>query len=266
MRLRKTLLFLTAVVFIFISVTAMADDIQWLGPDGYLPSAGVDSILFETADVLDDPVADTAGSLVVTALGGGEIVKPLQVPDDLLLSKVHICFAANNTPTGPVTVKLYQGSPDPLAAVTTQVVFQQDIPLSPAILAECNELLVYDPADLTSTPIVPANGPLFLGIGIAGADSPVYLKAVGIEEFSDTFEIEGCDTGVADRLVDTDQGLMTLLSELVADCEDGPPKTHGRYVKCVSHTLNDLKKSGQITGKEKGKIQRCAAKADIPVK
>lgn len=244
-------------MFLLISSTAIAGDIQWLGLDGYLPGAGVESLTFQTADILD-PAADITGSLVVTAPTDGEIVKPLQVPDDFLLEKVHICFVASNLPTGPVTVKLYQGNPDPLSAVQTQVVFQQDIPILPAVLAGCNEILVFNPADPASA-IDPSQGPLYLGIGFVGTDSPVYLKAVGIEEFSDSFEIDGCETGVMDRLLDNGQ----LLSAVVAQCEAGPPKNHGQYVKCVSHTLNDLKKNGEISAKEKGKIQRCAAKSDI---
>lgn len=257
MRFRKGYSWLTLVMFLLISSTAIAGDIQWLGLDGYLPGAGVESLTFQTADI-SDSAADITGSLVVTAPTDGEIVKPLQVPDDFLLEKVHICFAASNLPTGPVTVKLYQGSPDPLSAVQTQVVFQQDIPILPAVLAGCNEILVFNPADPASA-IDPSQGPLYLGIGFVGTDSPVYLKAVGIEEFSDSFEIDGCETGVMDRLLDNGQ----LLSAVVAQCEAGPPKNHGQYVKCVSHTLNDLKKNGEISAKEKGKIQRCAAKSDI---
>ena len=40
--------------------------------------------------------------------------------------------------------------------------------------------------------------------------------------------------------------------------------THGNFVSCVSHLTNDLKKAGIISGKEKGAIQRCAARSDIP--
>ena len=262
MKSRKILSFLTAVVFILISVSAMAQDIQWLDYNGYIPNADVISITFETADELDPP-SDITGSLAVSAVTGGEIVKQLLMQDDFLISKLYICFAANNIPTGSVTVKIYQGSPDPLAAISTEVVFQRDIPVAPALMEECNELIVFDPADPTSLPIIPTNGPLYLGIGIADSLSPVYIKAVGIEESSDGFEIDGCDTGVTNRMVTLD-GQINTLSAFIAECELGPPKNHGQYVKCVSHTLNDLKKSGQITGKEKGKIQRCAAKADIP--
>ncbi len=265
LRAFKSLPFLVMVIFIFISTSATAQDIHWLNPNGYIPNSSIDSMQFETADEMDNPVADTAGSLAVTAASAGEIVQPMQLPEDFMLSKVHICFAANNTPTGPVTIKIYQdqGALNPLAPLSTDVVFQQDIPEVSASLADCNELMVFDPTDPDNTVIVPTDGSLYLGIGITGADSPMYLKAVGIEEYSDAFEIDGCDTGVDDRLVETEQGMIPL-SALIAACEEGPPRNHGQYVKCVSQTTNRLKKNGEISGKEKGKIQKCAAKANIP--
>ncbi len=227
----------------------------------YLPSAGGDSITFQAAD--QDKETDITGSLVFTAEAGGEFVKPLHLPHDFLLSKVHICFAAGNTPEGPVTVKIYQGSPDPMAAVQTKVLFQQDIAPTPpeTTLPACSEVLVLDPAEPTSI-IDPSKGPLFLGIGFTAADSPVYLKAVGVQEGLDSFKIGDCDTGVVDRLVNGHDGPI-MLSALIAQCEEGPPRNHGQYVRCVAHTLNALKKSHQITGREKGRILRCAAKSDI---
>ena len=39
---------------------------------------------------------------------------------------------------------------------------------------------------------------------------------------------------------------------------------HGEFVSSVSHLTNSLKKNGIISGNEKGKIQKCAAKAYIP--
>ncbi len=39
---------------------------------------------------------------------------------------------------------------------------------------------------------------------------------------------------------------------------------HGEFVSSVSRMANYLKKSGIISGKDKGMIQKCAANADIP--
>lgn len=240
----------------------MAGHIQWLGFDGYLPSASdVMDISFQTADKLD-PAADNTGSLVIQATAGGEIVKSLQVADDYVLSKVRLCFSASPDPTGEVIVKIYQGNPGPMASVPVQtnIVFQSE---SFVPVAGCNEVLVLDPADPTSA-IDPSQGPLYLGIKFVGTGLTEYLKAVGIEDNS--VEIGTCGTGLEDRFFDPDTGKMLseVIDEIFTNCENDPKTgNHGKFVKCVSHELNALKKSGEITGKEKGKIQKCAAKSDI---
>jgi hypothetical protein len=53
------------------------------------------------------------------------------------------------------------------------------------------------------------------------------------------------------------------ISDLIAACAEGA-SSHGKFVSCVSHVINNLKKAGTITGKQKGAIQRCAAQADLP--
>jgi hypothetical protein len=53
------------------------------------------------------------------------------------------------------------------------------------------------------------------------------------------------------------------MSDLVGKCAE-EAENHDEFVSCVAHLINDLKKNGVITGMEKGKIQKCAAKADIP--
>jgi hypothetical protein len=52
------------------------------------------------------------------------------------------------------------------------------------------------------------------------------------------------------------------LTQLLDECEVAATN-HGRYVSCVAHLTNRLKKAGDISGKEKGKIQSCAARSDI---
>ncbi|MEN8190898.1 MAG: hypothetical protein ABFS19_13715 [Thermodesulfobacteriota bacterium] len=52
-------------------------------------------------------------------------------------------------------------------------------------------------------------------------------------------------------------------NEYIQACADDA-KNHGQFVRCVSNTLNRLKKEGAITGKEKGELQECAAQADLP--
>ncbi len=75
----------------------------------------------------------------------------------------------------------------------------------------------------------------------------------------DTVIIDDCDTGVTNEIV----AEGCTMSDLIAQCAEGA-KNHGKFVSCVAHLTNDWMKAGLISGKEKGKIQKCAAQADIP--
>ena len=86
----------------------------------------------------------------------------------------------------------------------------------------------------------------------------------GIDQCEDsitdaTIIIDGCDSGVENSI----SGDGCSISDLIADIADNA-SNHGKFVSGVAHLLNDLKKSGLISGKEKGAVQKCAAKADIP--
>lgn len=74
-----------------------------------------------------------------------------------------------------------------------------------------------------------------------------------------TIIIDGCDTGVKNIFVTA----CSTMADLLADCAANAVN-HGQYVSCVAHLTNSWKKAGLITGKQKGAIQSCAAKADIP--
>ena len=74
-----------------------------------------------------------------------------------------------------------------------------------------------------------------------------------------TVVIDGCDTAVINHLLDTG----CTISDRIAACAEGV-RNHGQFVNCVSELTNTLKRNGVIGGKEKGAVQRCAAKADIP--
>ena len=74
-----------------------------------------------------------------------------------------------------------------------------------------------------------------------------------------TVVIDSCNSGVANAL---DPNGCTI-ADLVQDCADGA-KNHGKFVSCVSHLLNDLKKDGVISGRDKGAIQSCAGQSDLP--
>jgi len=74
-----------------------------------------------------------------------------------------------------------------------------------------------------------------------------------------TIIIDGCTSGVKNYLFYDG----CTMSDLIAECANDA-RNHGRFVRCVSHLTNDWKRYGLISGKEKGAIQRCAAKSDIP--
>jgi len=65
--------------------------------------------------------------------------------------------------------------------------------------------------------------------------------------------IGDCDSGVQDT---------GGLSAMIAACS-GTARNHGQFVRCVSKNTNQLKKAGEISGKEKRRIQNCAAQSDM---
>lgn len=71
-----------------------------------------------------------------------------------------------------------------------------------------------------------------------------------------TISIGSSSTGVINRL----SGDGCTMSDLIARCAAGA-KNHGAFVSCVAHLTDEWKSNGVITGKEKGDIQSCAAKA-----
>ena len=74
-----------------------------------------------------------------------------------------------------------------------------------------------------------------------------------------TVSIEGCNSGVTNVLFEDG----CTMNDLTAQCAVGV-KNHGQFVSCISHLTNGWKKEYYISGREKGSIQSCAARADIP--
>jgi hypothetical protein len=74
-----------------------------------------------------------------------------------------------------------------------------------------------------------------------------------------TLVIDGIDTGVANTLFANG----CSLADLILECAEGATN-HGRFVRCVAHLTNSLKRQHVLSGKQKGKIQSAAAHADIP--
>jgi hypothetical protein len=71
--------------------------------------------------------------------------------------------------------------------------------------------------------------------------------------------ISTCDSGVPNTVFANG----CRISDGIDDCAQGATN-HGKFVSCVSHYTNDLKKDGVITGAQKGAIQSCAGGAPIP--
>ena len=79
-------------------------------------------------------------------------------------------------------------------------------------------------------------------------------------DLNSTIVIDGCDTGVANMMPDDDGCTM---ADLIAQCAVGVPN-HGSFVSRVAHLANEWKAAKVISGQEKGRIQQCAAQADLP--
>ena len=75
-------------------------------------------------------------------------------------------------------------------------------------------------------------------------------------DLSPTVGIDGIDTGVTNDLLDDG----CTISDLI-DIANLVSSNHGQFVSAVAHLTNLLKDEGVITGKEKGAIQKVAAKA-----
>jgi hypothetical protein len=74
-----------------------------------------------------------------------------------------------------------------------------------------------------------------------------------------TVLIESCDTGIQNTAVNAvGCTLADLIDEIADTCADGA-KNHGKYVSCMAHEMNILKRAKTISGKQKGKIQSCVA-------
>ena len=112
---------------------------------------------------------------------------------------------------------------------------------------------------------------IFLGATSASAQVIVPLDTDGdgitddIDEcsgsdLSQTVIINGVDTGIPNTSANAvGCTLADLIQDIVDMCADGA-KNHGKFVSCVSHETNILKRAKTISGQQKGKIQSIVAK------
>lgn len=103
---------------------------------------------------------------------------------------------------------------------------------------------------------------LFLPLFVTQYNSIALSEDQHTCQFSDTRPtviIQECDSGVNNVL----DAYNCTISDRITDCAISAGN-HSEFVSCVASLTDNLKKDGVITGREKGRIQSCAAKADIP--
>ena len=82
-------------------------------------------------------------------------------------------------------------------------------------------------------------------------------------DLSATVVIDGSDTGITNILFGTGCTLADVINEKIDECAANA-KNHGKFVSCVSHETNILKRAKVISGREKGKIQSIVAHLHLP--
>jgi hypothetical protein len=91
---------------------------------------------------------------------------------------------------------------------------------------------------------------------------PNRLDACPDSDLSPTVVIDACDSGVANTIFPNG----CTLSDEIAKCAT-TAGNHGQFVACVAHLTNDvliLDQQGEGPWADKGTIQRCASRANIP--
>jgi len=79
-------------------------------------------------------------------------------------------------------------------------------------------------------------------------------------DLSTTVTINGVDTGIPNTTANAvGCTLADLIQDMIDLCLDNA-KNHGKFVSCVSHETNILKRARTISGQQKGKIQSIVAK------
>jgi hypothetical protein len=78
-------------------------------------------------------------------------------------------------------------------------------------------------------------------------------------DLSSSVIINGVDTGIQNTVSPAGCTFADLVVEMIETCL-AEAKNHGKFVRCVSHETNILKRAKIITGKQKGKIQSLVAK------
>ncbi|MGD9031909.1 MAG: hypothetical protein PVJ69_09400 [Desulfobacteraceae bacterium] len=121
--------------------------------------------------------------------------------------------------------------------------------------------------EVTYTPSAPGACNAALQITYYGSEGglvEINFNGNGIEEVTQTFEpivIGSTTTSVIDRPVEIGENETSTLQEMIDHCDnkDGL-KNHGKLVRCIARVTGELCRAGDITGGEKGKLVRAAAR------
>jgi hypothetical protein len=119
---------------------------------------------------------------------------------------------------------------------------------------DCNGDLILNKCDPTATNYtnLDCDGDLVLN-GVDECDATV---------LGEDLIVGACTISGLDTILPTGCSLTESITDSLAECADGV-RNHGKYVSCVAHLTNGLKKQKFITGAQKGQIQSCAAQTDI---
>jgi hypothetical protein len=79
-----------------------------------------------------------------------------------------------------------------------------------------------------------------------------------------TVVIGGCNTGVPNIMFTTAPNRGCNLADRLAHIAADSTKNHGTFVKNANALLNDLKKSGIITGAQKDALSSCIGQSNNP--
>ena len=249
--------------------------------------SGIVSLLVDNLLAPTDLEIDNAGNVYVATFGGdiytvsdsGDLSLYYSIPDDVVGSGIGYvqAFAIDNNDN--IFVSINEGDRfahhvnsseiyriDPLLNLDLFAVGIRSIAVD-MIFTDSNELLIANFNPYTGSNVIKVYGD-FSASAFEIAEPSLDTDGDGIpynedlclnSDLSETVTIDGCDSGVQNMLLDDG----CTISDLISQCADDADN-HGEFVSCVSHLTNDLKKDGIISGKEKGKIQSCTAKADIP--
>jgi hypothetical protein len=112
--------------------------------------------------------------------------------------------------------------------------------------------------DIPSTPFQISVAPDADGDGVLDSEDTCFGS-----DLSPTVVIGSCDSGIENNMLDVGSGFPgCTISDKINECAANA-KNHGKFVSCVAKLTNTLKSNGEISGREKGRIQSCAAQASI---